>query len=134
MGRDRAVVLFHWSCGMRLAEGCDFRKNPGLLADKDGLSYWGDARGGGTLKLPIPEIERAREGLVRQGLLAYERPLYQVLDLAPPPPRREGGPRSLAEILRQIASSPPEGRGPGEGRGPCEGRGPGEGRGPCEGR
>lgn len=79
------------------------------VADKEGLSYWGDARVGGMLKLPRGEVERAREGLVRHGLLAYERPLYQVLDLAPPPARREGGPRSLAEILRQLAS-PQEGR------------------------
>jgi hypothetical protein len=75
------------------------------VADKDGLSYWGDVRVAGMLKLPREEIERAREGLVRQGILAYERPLYQVLDLAPrPAPSRGGEASSIAEILRRMAS------------------------------
>lgn len=79
------------------------------VADRQGLSYWGDVRVGGMLKLPREEVERAREGLVRQGLVAYERPLYQVLDLTPPPASSRGGePRSLAEILRRMAATPEE--------------------------
>jgi hypothetical protein len=75
------------------------------VADKDGLSYWGDARICGTLKLPPADLARARDGLVRHGLLAYERPLYQVLDLTPAPaPLREGVATSVGEILRQIAA------------------------------
>ena len=55
-------------------------------------------------------MEQAREGLLRQGLIAYERPLYQVLDLAPiPTPPRGGEPTSVAEILRRLVA-------PGEGR------------------
>jgi hypothetical protein len=80
------------------------------VADREGLSYWGDPRVAAMLKLPREEVERAREGLVRQGLLAYERPLYQVLDLTPAPPAPRGGaPVSMGEILRRMAF-------PGEGR------------------
>ncbi len=83
------------------------------VADKQGLSYWGDPRVAAMLKLPRGEVERARDGLVRQGLVAYERPLYQVLDLTPLPTASRGGePTSLGEILRRMASAP----GPGEGR------------------
>jgi hypothetical protein len=75
------------------------------VADKDGLSFWGDVRVAGTLKVPIDEIDRAREELVRAGLVAYERPLYQVLDLRPAPAApREGAATSVGEILRQLAA------------------------------
>ncbi len=75
------------------------------VADQHGLSFWGDARVGGTLKLPLPELVRARDGLLRHGLVAYEPPLYQVLDLTPPPQTpREGAAPSVGEILRQIAA------------------------------
>ena len=80
------------------------------VSDKDGLSYWGDARLGGTLKLPTAEIARGREGLVRAGLVLYERPLYQVLDLTPAKAEpREGAATSLGDILRQLASRPAPG-------------------------
>lgn len=80
------------------------------VADKDGLSFWGDARLAGTLKLTAAELARTRDGLVRAGLVAYERPLYQVLDLTPVPAApREGRATSLAEILAKLAS-PPERR------------------------
>lgn len=73
------------------------------VADKDGLSFWGDVRVAGTLKLPIDLLARARDELVREGLLAYERPLYQVLDLTPRPPApRDGTATAVREILRQI--------------------------------
>jgi hypothetical protein len=75
------------------------------VADKDGLSFWGDVRVAGTLKLPLDLLARVREELVREGLVAYERPLYQVLDLTPAPaPPREGVATSVADILRQLAA------------------------------
>ena len=80
------------------------------VADKDGLSYWGDPRLAGSLKLPAAEIARARDGLVHHGLVAYERPLYQVLDLTPQRTApREGTATSLGDILRQLASRPSPG-------------------------
>ena len=57
------------------------------VADAQGLSYWGDARVAQLLRTQATRLARAREDLVGAGLIAYERPLYQVLALdAPAPP------------------------------------------------
>jgi hypothetical protein len=57
------------------------------VADAQGLSYWGDARVMRMLSTTNARLARAREDLLRLGLIAYERPLYQVLALdAPAPP------------------------------------------------
>ena len=52
-----------------------------IVADAQGLSYWGDARVMRMLSIPASRLSRAREDLMRLGLIAYERPLYQVLAL-----------------------------------------------------
>ncbi|MFC1482474.1 hypothetical protein ACFL51_01575 [Myxococcota bacterium] len=53
-----------------------------LVADRQGLSYWGDARIEGVLGLCEAELERAREELCGRDLLAYGLGgLYQVLSL-----------------------------------------------------
>lgn len=51
------------------------------VADAQGLSYWGDARVARLLGVAPVALVRAREDLVRAGLIVYERPLYQVLAL-----------------------------------------------------
>jgi hypothetical protein len=51
------------------------------VADAQGLSYWGDARVARLLGIAPVGLARAREDLVRAGLIVYERPLYQVLAL-----------------------------------------------------
>jgi hypothetical protein len=51
------------------------------VADAQGLSYWGDARVMRMLSTPHARLARAREDLLHLGLIAYERPLYQVLAL-----------------------------------------------------
>lgn len=51
------------------------------VADAQGLSYWGDARVMRMLSTTSARLDRARQELVRLGLIAYERPLYQVLAL-----------------------------------------------------
>jgi len=51
------------------------------VADKDGLSYYSEARIAGTLKVGREEVARARGRLVELGLVAFEPPLYQVLEL-----------------------------------------------------
>ena len=61
------------------------------VADKDGLSFYSDGRIATTLKLDRDQLARARARLVELGLLAWERPLYQVLEL----------PASVAEGLRR---------------------------------
>ena len=51
------------------------------VADAQGLSYWGDARVMRTLSTTNARLAHAREDLLHLGLIAYERPLYQVLAL-----------------------------------------------------
>jgi hypothetical protein len=56
------------------------------VADVRGLSYWGDARVARLLSATDAGLVRARADLLRLGLIAYERPLYQVLALDRPAP------------------------------------------------
>jgi len=71
------------------------------VADGQGLSYYSDA--GITKLLPLDEsaLARARQELIRARLIAYEKPLYQVLSLDQPVPR-SGQAESLGQILRQM--------------------------------
>jgi hypothetical protein len=55
------------------------------------------------LKIDLPALGQAREGLVLRSLLAYEAPLYQVLSLPPQPvilPSREERSQREEEIAR----------------------------------
>lgn len=79
------------------------------VADAQGLSYYSDATLGRLLRMEPGELARARQELVQAGLIAYEKPLCQVLAL--PAPRaatpQEEGPRagraqSAGEILRRV--------------------------------
>ena len=59
------------------------------VADAQGLSWYGDTSTARRLSIDEERLRRARGDLVRAGLLAYARPLYQVLALGdplPPPP------------------------------------------------
>jgi hypothetical protein len=51
------------------------------VADKDGLSFYSDGRIATTLKLDRESVARGRSRLVELGLLAWESPLYQVLEI-----------------------------------------------------
>ena len=51
------------------------------VADAQGLSYYADASLGQRLSLTGAELHHARQALLTQGLVAYQRPLYQVLAL-----------------------------------------------------
>jgi hypothetical protein len=57
------------------------------VADAEGLSYYSDASLGRHLTLDALTLARARQQLLDAGLLAYEKPLYQVLGLDDPEPR-----------------------------------------------
>ena len=75
------------------------------VGDAQGLSYYADASIGKYLSMDSVRLERARQQLIQAGLIAYERPLYQVLSLQAPKlsseSRYPGGPRSVIEVLRQ---------------------------------
>jgi len=69
------------------------------VADWRGLSYYGDASISRLLSMPPAQLEQARTDLIRLGLIAYERPLYQVLSLEPPVPPRVTGVHSVRAVL-----------------------------------
>jgi hypothetical protein len=71
------------------------------VADSQGLSYYGDTSTGRLLSLSQEQLGRARAGLITVGLIAYQRPLYQVLSLQPPTPPRVSGLRSVQAVLSQ---------------------------------
>ena len=51
------------------------------VADAQGLSYYADPSLGQRLSMTAPDLHQARQALITQGLVAYQRPLYQVLAL-----------------------------------------------------
>ena len=54
------------------------------VADAEGLSYYSDLTISRLLPLDGPALERARQELSAAQLIAYQKPLYQVLALDPP--------------------------------------------------
>jgi hypothetical protein len=73
------------------------------VSDRNGLSFYHDDRIASLLKIDLPALGQAREGLVLRSLLAYQPPLYQVLSLPPQPvilPSREERSRREEEIAR----------------------------------
>jgi len=81
------------------------------VSDRNGLSFYHDDRIASLLKIDLPSLGQAREGLVLRSLLAYEPPLYQVLSLPPQPvilsPREERSQREVGDstLREQIARS-----------------------------
>jgi hypothetical protein len=77
------------------------------VSDASGLSYYGDQSIEKRLGMSDGELSEARGCLIRQRLIAWKRPLYQVLALEPR--RAETGlmasssPTSMQDLLRQIA-------------------------------
>jgi hypothetical protein len=82
------------------------------VGDVQGLSYYSDAAISRHLKLDLLQLSAARQQLLQADLIAYRKPLYQVLSLpevaasAPPTaePQRVGQARSVGDILRQALS------------------------------
>jgi hypothetical protein len=58
-----------------------------LVADRQGISYWGDSRVQRVLGLCEAELERARDELCARDLLAYRCGVYQLLSLPVEPPQ-----------------------------------------------
>ena len=76
-----------------------------IVADAHGLSYYSDATLSRLLQLDPRELARARQQLIAGELVAYQKPLYQVLALPPAvtplPTSRAGQSLSVGEILRR---------------------------------
>ena len=78
------------------------------VSDARGLSYYGDQSLTKRLGMSNLELLEARNSLVQQRLIAWEKPLYQVLALDPRQPetdlslRSSSSPTSMQDILRQI--------------------------------
>ena len=75
------------------------------VADASGLSYYGEASLERMLLMPAPRLAAARAQLIRLDLIAYERPLYQVLSLDPPAAARVHGMRVVERGLAQLRAT-----------------------------
>jgi len=77
------------------------------VGDAQGLSYYSDAAIGRHLKMDVVSLSAARQQLIQADLIAYRKPLYQVLSLPDDPgTAAAGSPRarevqSLGDILRR---------------------------------
>jgi hypothetical protein len=80
------------------------------VADVRGLSYYSDVSIMRRLSMDLPTLEGARRCLIAGDLIAYEKPLYQVLSLDPvierePPSvrmRPDDEPVAIKEIFKQF--------------------------------
>jgi hypothetical protein len=75
------------------------------VADVQGLSFYSDAAIGRHLAMDPVSLSAARQQLIQTDLIAYRKPLYQVLSLpegsAQPVSPRTGQVQSVADILRR---------------------------------
>lgn len=72
------------------------------VADAEGLSYYSEGSILRLLPLDAPALQHARQELIAAQLIAYHRPLYQVLSLDDPAPPRQSQPLSIGDILEQM--------------------------------
>lgn len=76
------------------------------VGDVEGLSYYSDASLARALKLDQAGLILARRQLIGADLIAYAKPLYQVLDLIEAPKvvasPANGPARPVGDILRQV--------------------------------
>jgi hypothetical protein len=70
------------------------------VSDGQGLSYYSEAALGRRLKMDWVQLAAARQQLVGADLIAYQKPLYQVLALDAP-----AGPGPLGERANQVQSA-----------------------------
>lgn len=69
-----------------------------LASDAYGLSYYGDTSICRLLQVSADELERCRQVLIEEDLIAFEAPLYQVLELPVKP--------VIQKVGRQSSHSP----------------------------
>jgi len=77
-------------------------------ADEKGLSYYGDKSLMNKLSMDQQTLQNARSDLILIGLLAWQKPFYQVLDLGPVQKMRHAGSAmSLGNILKKAMEVKP---------------------------
>jgi hypothetical protein len=80
------------------------------VADKHGLSFYGDSTLATLLRMSPPDLVQARDELLAHDPIAHEARLTQVLSLPPPGQRHRSEPGQgliqLGDILRQVAALP----------------------------
>ena len=72
------------------------------VADAQGLSYYADAAICTFLSLDDAALARARNELIAADLIAWQKPLYQVLSLDEPTLPRQSQPQRIGDILEQL--------------------------------
>jgi hypothetical protein len=80
------------------------------VADVQGLSYYSDLVISQRLDMDTNTLAQTRKELIRIGLIAYQKPLYQVLaldTLIEATNRYPGQLQSLAQIFKQIGEGAP---------------------------
>ncbi len=73
------------------------------VGDAEGLSYYSDRTVTRLINLDEAAVVKARRSLMRAELIAYRKPLYQVLSLEEPEARRVGGMVSIGDVLKDLA-------------------------------
>jgi hypothetical protein len=78
------------------------------VADAQGLSYYSDAAISRLLPLDAAALPLARQELIAAHLIAYQRPLYQVLALDAPAgvPQRNNKPVAIGQLLNGLEAAP----------------------------
>jgi hypothetical protein len=80
------------------------------VADKHGLSFYGDGTLATLLRMTLPALIQARNELLDRDLIAHEARFTQVLSVLPAGQRRRsepgGGLMQLGDILRRAAELP----------------------------
>jgi hypothetical protein len=78
------------------------------VSDAKGLNYYSDRSICSRLSMDPSTLAAARANLIEADLIAYKRPLYQVLSLVPPMRRSAmDRPLSLGDILKKAAGGGP---------------------------
>jgi hypothetical protein len=96
------------------------------VADGQGLSYYGDGAVCRLLPLDVAALFRARQELIANHLIAYERPLYQVLALPASGPSRSPAQTPVPTPSQPRASSRPSSSRPSPGRPQADKEQPGQ--------
>jgi len=72
-----------------------------LVADRNGLSYYGFDKICGLLQLSLDEYLLARNALIKKDLIAFDGHLFQVLSLPPHPVHQPAAPLRDAQQMVQ---------------------------------